>query len=248
MPRPFVKHYDCLYADKDYDKDVSDSLTLLGREDTHALTLLELGCGTGNQTFRLAERFRAITAVEIDSDFVSIFQAKLETQSLGNVTFSDQPIEHSNIGVHDRAAAFFHVLNYIDSDGLADFLKGVAKHTKPGAAFVADVWHAEAALKHPPLPRTQTKRIGSSTFEIEIRPSLNTKNLTVRLDYKIAHNSSGNLEQFKEQLNLQLWPRAALIEQFDAAGFENVEFWDYGQFPDRATDESWRIWLRALRR
>src|SRR5262249_19094849 len=110
VTRPFVAHYDEIYVDKDYGKDIRDFLALSGAGS--AARLLEIGAGTGNQTLRLAAVAASVVAVEIDADFAAVASPKLA--AVPNVTLHRGRLESLAASSFDAAAAFFHVLNYVE--------------------------------------------------------------------------------------------------------------------------------------
>lgn len=245
--RPFVEQYDRMYSDKDYAKDINDFQALVDDPASGHVSMLEIGSGTGNQSFRLAAMMESVTAVEIDDDFADLLEEKLARSGVQNIRLERRPLELMDAGSFDVSAAFFHVLNYIGRESLQSFCDHLARHLKPGARFVADIWHAEAVLSDPPRLRRQEKRIGDDVFSIEIVPDMNREELTVSLQYNIHYNCCGDEGAYVERLNLFLWTRPQLVECFEKAGFTDVSFWDYRCFPESARDDSWRLWLRATR-
>jgi ubiquinone/menaquinone biosynthesis C-methylase UbiE len=60
-------------------------LAHLGLHDASALTAVEIGCGNGRVTHRLAERFAKVWALDISPEMIA--RAKARWQALGNVRF-----------------------------------------------------------------------------------------------------------------------------------------------------------------
>jgi ubiquinone/menaquinone biosynthesis C-methylase UbiE len=60
-------------------------LAHLGLEDTAALTAVEIGCGNGRVTHRLAERFREVWAFDISPEMIA--RAEARWHELANVRF-----------------------------------------------------------------------------------------------------------------------------------------------------------------
>lgn len=113
MPRPFAKHYDLVYADKDYDKDIADFAQLVGADRLRNMRVLEVGAGTGNQSLRLAGMVRELVAVEIDPDFFELLAGKVSSSDMLGIRLERRPIGDLPLEPFDAAAAFFHVLNYV---------------------------------------------------------------------------------------------------------------------------------------
>lgn len=243
--RPFVEHYDLIYADKDYAADIA-AFEALVKGPLADLDVLEIGAGTGNQSKLLAPRVKSLTALEIDADFAALLQSALGSAS--NVRIVREPVEKLS-GAFDAAAAFFHVLNYIDADAMPPFLAGVARTLKPGATFAADIWNAEAVLADPPRAEVREKHVAGKTIRQKIEPTLYEAPRRVRLHYDIAISGGAEpAKHFTEDIELSLCPRAELDALLLAAGFQDIAYHDYRRFPAPATPQSWRVWLSCRRR
>jgi SAM-dependent methyltransferase len=247
MARPFVAHYDLLYADKDYDKDIRDFLALTGLSTPIETPLLEIGAGTGNQTIRLARLAAQLACVEIDPDFAEILRAKVTPASHPHVRVVDAPIAALHGGNFAAAVAFFHVLNYIGRDAMPGFLADLAACLAPGADFVADIWHGEAALADPPRHEVRQKRNQDRDIRFEVSPRTDAAAREVVLDYAITIADDHAPVVIAERLELFLWPKAELTDLLTAAGFTDIAFFDYRNYPAPAAPESWRIWLHCRR-
>jgi SAM-dependent methyltransferase len=247
MPRPFAQHYDDIYADKNYQRDIEVFEQLAGAAPLANKHVLELGAGTGNHSFRLAPKVSRLVSIEIDTDFAAILRAKLAGAAMPNIAFFDDPVEKLSEMGFDAAVAFFHVLNYIGPQQLTMFLNGLAARLKPGACFVGDLWNGAAALLDPPRAETRQKNFADKSVTQEIRPTLDRARHTVTLDYEIEIAAGGRSERFSERILLYLWQREEWVSAFARAGFSQVNFWDYQLFPQPAGPQSWRLWLRAIR-
>jgi SAM-dependent methyltransferase len=247
MINPFVASYDLLYADKDYRQDIQAFTSLTPNLDYKTSSLLEIGAGTGNQSCLLAPLFKAVTCCETNADFGMLLKKKLESQALRNVDVLETPIELVPAKPYDAAVAFFHVINYMDEIQLTAFLSGLAKNLKPGAPFVADLWHEEAVCLSPPRAETRQKCIDGRDITVEINPTFNKETKRVSLDYHVEITDSKDTLKFHERLNLHLWLKSELETRFHEAGFMELQFWDYRTFPQPLAPESWRMWMRCFR-
>ena len=231
MPRPFARHYDAIYADKDYGADVAAFESLAGAGAGRKL--LEIGAGTGNHTLRLAARAGRLVSIEVDADFGEILERKVA----GAATVFLGPLQRLEESDFDAAAAFFHVLNYIRGDELPSFLDALAARLKPGAPFVTDLWNAAAVATDPPRAVIRRK----PRVVQEIFPVVDGRRVTLR--YKVTVDG----EAFEEQLVLHMWPMEELEAMLKKAGFRDVVFRDYRDCGAAATQGSWKLWLRAVR-
>jgi SAM-dependent methyltransferase len=245
MPRPFVQHYDAIYADKDYAGDLEVLEAYAG--PLAGKSLLELGAGTGNHTLRLAPRVASLACVEIDPDFYEVLALKLAAASLPNVTRYACRLQELPASGFDAAAAFFHVLNYIGPSEMEAFLASLAARLRPGAPVVADLWNGAAALLDPPREERREKRSAAGRVTQHIRPELDRDRRMVALDYDISLEKVGVTQSFRERLVLFLWLKEELAALLRKAGFADVRFFDYRSWREPATDRSWRLWLIARR-
>lgn len=248
MVRPFARHYDAIYADKDYDADIGVLSTLCNSGDLSESRVLEIGAGTGSHTIRLASRVKELVSVEIDPDFAALARRKIEAAGPIHVRFSSSPLDQLAEREFDGAAAFFHVLNYIGPDELLPFLKALSARLAPGAWFVTDMWNGDAVMRDPPRSETRNKTFGTTTIQQKITPAVDAAAGAVTLGYEIDIDQGGNIEHFAEALKLYIWPLSDVEEMLVEAGFSDVQFWDWRRFPAPAARDSWRVWMRAIRR
>jgi SAM-dependent methyltransferase len=247
MVRPFAKHYDLVYADKNYGKDIADFAEIAGADRLRNMRVLEIGAGTGNQSLRLAHIVRDLVAVEIDQDFYELLAAKVSASELPGIRPERRPIGELPPEPFDAAVAFFHVLNYVDPADMPAFLSALAARMKPGAPLVADLWNGVAALGDPPKPEMREKQPGSARVLQRIAPRLDPRTRRLTLDYEIDIDEGGSRAHFRETLELYLWLQEEIAVLLAQAGFHKIAFYDYARFPMPATDRSWRVWLHAAR-
>ena len=247
MVRPFARHYDSIYSDKDYQSDIAVLTTMCG-EDLAARQVVEIGAGTGNHTVRLARLVRKLVSIEIDPDFAEMTQLKIRDTASTNVDFQAVPLEKLPTFDFDGAAAFFNVLNYITPERRQSFIEALAARLKPGSWFVTDLWNGELVLRDPPHPETREKKHGTTNVRQEITPVLDAEAGTVRLSYNIEVAQKGSIERFTEELIMHVWRLGELEYMLKEAGFTDIEFRDRRGFPEGANDRSWHVWMRATRR
>ncbi|MBN9486383.1 MAG: class I SAM-dependent methyltransferase [Alphaproteobacteria bacterium] len=247
MVRPFARHYDSIYSDKDYESDIA-ALTKMCGEDLAARHVIEIGAGTGNHTVRLARLVRKLVSIEIDADFAEMAQLKVQDAACTNVDFQTVPLEELPPFDFDGAAAFFNVLNYIAPERRQSLIEALAARLKPGSWFVTDLWNGELVLLDPPRPETREKKCGMTSVRQEITPVLDALAGTVRLSYNIEVEQKGSIERFTEELTMHVWRLSELTSMMKQAGFSDIEFRDRRDFPAAANEGSWHVWMRATRR
>ncbi|MGC4375960.1 methyltransferase domain-containing protein [Fictibacillus sp. Mic-4] len=109
----FAYYYDRLMQDAPYEKWID---FLERTADCKAARILDIGCGTGAVSIRLAEKGFDVTAVDLSEDMLAMAREKAENQKL-NVRFFHQDMrELDGLGVHDIAVIFCDSLNYLLSE------------------------------------------------------------------------------------------------------------------------------------
>ncbi|MCU0595769.1 MAG: class I SAM-dependent methyltransferase [Desulfobacterota bacterium] len=171
----YADHYDLFYAEKDYEAEC-DMLEEVFRRYGKApiRTILDLGCGTGNHAFPLAERGYEVTGVDRSGDMLG--HALLQSLALGR-TF-------------DVVLMMFAVLGYqLTNDDVLAALQTVRNHLKPGGLFICDVWYGPAVLVI--RPEDKIKIIPTENGKV-IRiasGSLDTYHHLATVNYHILHLS-----------------------------------------------------------
>jgi SAM-dependent methyltransferase len=247
MVRPFARHYDSIYSDKDYQADIAVLTTMCG-DDLAARQVVEIGAGTGNHTVRLARLVQKLVSIEIDPDFAEMAHLKIRDSASTNVDLQAVPIQNLPYFDFDGAAAFFNVLNYITPESRQSFIEALAARLKPGSWFLTDLWNGELVLRDPPRPETREKKHGTTNVRQEITPMLDAEAGTVRLSYNIEVAQEGSIERFADELTMHVWRLSELEHMLEEAGFTNIEFRDRRRFAEGANDSSWHVWMRATKR
>lgn len=247
MVRPFVRHYDAIYADKDYDSDIAVLKTFCGTS-LDEQRILEIGSGTANHTIRLASLVRGIVGIDVDVEFGELARRKVDLAGIDNVVLRVVPLEQLDDGDFDGAVALFNVLNYLAPNLRGPFAKALAARLKPGAWFLADLWNGDVVLADPPLHETRHKVNGTTKIRQEITPRLDADAGTLALRYEIDIEQGADVEHFSELLLMHVWPLADVERKFRAAGFDEIDFRDRRRFPAKIAGDSWHAWMYAKKK
>jgi len=199
-------YYDKLYADKDYAHEVAVILEIFGKKPRR---VLDVGCGTGNHAFLLAEKGIKVHGIDPDPDMIEVARQKCGPDS--PLTFSRGDV--SRLGLLDLASfdliiSMFNVVNYImDMAGLLDFFSGIYRGLAPGGVFIFDCWNGIAALIDPPHSREgsfpRTDRMNQQTI-VDNRASIDGREISFTYTHR-------------------LWTPVCLEGLLALAGFQSVE-------------------------
>ncbi|HLS66425.1 MAG TPA: class I SAM-dependent methyltransferase [Pseudogracilibacillus sp.] len=138
--RQFASLYDAFMEDAPYEKWVTFSESCFKREQVTPTSIVDLGCGTGEVTLRLAKKGYEMTGVDLSVEMLAIAQQKsLEMQE--KIRWVQQDIRNLE-GFHDIDVfiSFCDVINYItEKEEVAKLFKRVYESLCPGGLFIFDV-------------------------------------------------------------------------------------------------------------
>lgn len=127
----------------------SKNITLKGKK------LLELGCGTGNMTFKLKEQGMEITAIDLSNEMLNAAMEKALKRRCKILFINQNIVDFSINKKFDFIFSFCDGYNYLtDKEELSKSFNRVYSHLNSGGYFLFDVSTAHK-LKN---------KIGNSTF------------------------------------------------------------------------------------
>ncbi len=116
-------------------------LSLFGNGDS----VLEVGCGTGQESIRLLGKGIRLHVIDISSGMIDVLKRKADEQNVAGLLStsigraSDLP---SLVGGHDLFDGVFSTFGAINSEpDIEMFINGVDRVLRPGGHFVAGVWN-----------------------------------------------------------------------------------------------------------
>lgn len=72
---------------RDFDQELFDLLAKLSLKQTQAMTLIDLGCGTGAFSIAASKHFKKIYAVDVSEAMLGCVQRKVQEQGIKNIEF-----------------------------------------------------------------------------------------------------------------------------------------------------------------
>jgi SAM-dependent methyltransferase len=116
---------------------------LLKRFGIPGTKLLDLGCGTGNTTFSMAERGFTVTGVDLSKEMLAVAHDKLAARPeiVSRVRLIQADMRSFETGeMYDVVTCLFDSINYVtDRAGLEKVFKRVREHLKPNGIWIFDV-------------------------------------------------------------------------------------------------------------
>lgn len=137
----FAKIYDDLInEDINYDNMVSRIIEICNEHNIECKDYLDVACGTGNVTVRLAKHFKDIYAVDLSEDMLrEAFNKLKENRIKGKIICQDMTEMQLN-RKFDLITSVLDSTNYItDEDDLEKYFSSVKEHLKDDGIFIFDI-------------------------------------------------------------------------------------------------------------
>lgn len=234
----FAEAYDALTFNVPYDE-IADYYEKILRSLTNGKRLLDMGCGTGNLTVRLAKRGLDVIGQDASAEMLTFAAAKSN-----RVTWICQKMEETELG--EPADAIISTLDSIDhlpdKAAVERCFKRVAENLKSGGAFAFDV---NTVYKHREV-------LADNTFVYDVDgvycvwqntfcPEDNGVDIDLDLFFEEENGSySRGGESFREIA----FTEDEMREMLFTAGFEVVNVWEYLTF-DKPTPKSEKLMFVA---
>ena len=137
----FAKIYDELInEDINYDEMVDCILRICNENNIEFNDYLDIACGTGNVTVRIAKHFKNIYGVDLSEDMLREAFDKLKSERIKGKIICQDMTELSLNRNFDLITSVLDSTNYVtDIDGLKNYFKGVYEHLKDDGLFIFDV-------------------------------------------------------------------------------------------------------------
>ena len=137
----FAKIYDELInEDINYDEMVDCILRICNENNIEFNDYLDIACGTGNVTVRIAKHFKNIYGVDLSEDMLREAFDKLKSERIKGKIICQDMSELSLNRKFDLITSVLDSTNYVtDIEGLKNYFKGVYEHLKDDGLFIFDV-------------------------------------------------------------------------------------------------------------
>lgn len=234
----FSEFYDALTANVSYDTVAQVLGSLLTRYGKGRGLLLDLACGTGSVSVRLAEKGYEVIGVDLSPEMLS--EAQNKAYSAGqNILFLCQDMTALDLyGTVDAAVCTLDGLCHLpDEDSLSATLQKVSLFMNPGGVFLFDV---NSVYKHRAV-------LGNNTFVYDTdevycvwQNTLLSDGVTVQMDLDFFEpvSDAGDYVRQSERFTERAYPRETLEAMLKKAGFTVLDVFDgYSGKPAHDTSE-----------
>lgn len=234
----FSEFYDALTANVSYDTVSQVLSSLLTRYGKSRGLLLDLACGTGSVSVRLAQKGYEVIGVDLSPEMLS--EAQNKAYSAGqNILFLCQDMTALDLyGTVDAAVCTLDGLCHLpDEESVFAALQKVSLFMNPGGVFLFDV---NSVYKHRAV-------LGNNTFVYDTddvycvwQNTLLPDGVTVQMDLDFFEpvSDEGDYVRQSERFTERAYPRETLEAMLKKAGFTVLDVFDgYSGKPAHDTSE-----------
>ena len=234
----FSEFYDALTANVSYDTVSQVLSSLLTRYGKGRGLLLDLACGTGSVSVRLAKKGYEVIGVDLSPEMLS--EAQNKAYSAGqNILFLCQDMTALDLyGTVDAAVCTLDGLCHLpDEESVQAALRKVSLFMNPGGVFLFDV---NSVYKHRAV-------LGNNTFVYDTddvycvwQNTLLSDGVTVQMDLDFFEpvSDAGDYVRQSERFTERAYPRETLEAMLKKAGFTVLDVFDgYSGKPAHDTSE-----------
>ena len=234
----FSEFYDALTANVSYDTVAQVLGSLLTRYGKGRGLLLDLACGTGSVSVRLAKKGYEVIGVDLSPEMLS--EAQNKAYSAGqNILFLCQDMTALDLyGTVDAAVCTLDGLCHLsDEESVFAALQKVSLFMNPGGVFLFDV---NSVYKHRAV-------LGNNTFVYDTddvycvwQNTLLPDGVTVQMDLDFFEpvSDAGDYVRQSERFTERAYPRETLEAMLKKEGFTVLDVFDgYSEKPAHDTSE-----------
>jgi len=165
--KDYSAFYDLLYNEKDYKTEANYIHELIENDVPKAKSILNLGCGTGNHDFLLAEKGYEIKGIDLSEEMIHIANKKLSINKVKeNLSFETGNARTLRVEKKfDVVISLFHVMSYqVKNEEINQVFETVNFHLKAGGIFIFDCWYGPGVLTD--LPTVRHKVLENEALKI----------------------------------------------------------------------------------
>ena len=242
----YSDYYDLLYKDKDYAAEADYVKRLIKKHSSNAKSVLNMGCGTGNHDFLLAERGYHITG--IDNSEVSIEKAHSKLANFNSkssiLNFKQGDIRNIRLNqTFDVVISLFHVMSYQNTnDDLRAAFTTAKVHLKQGGLFIFDCWYGPAVLTDRPDIRVKHAEDKAISVIRVAEPEMIASENIVNVNYHviIKNKLTDKMTELRETHKMRYLFKPEIEDMLVNLGFTPVICTEW--MTDKAPDfDTWNV-------
>ena len=220
----FSGFYDRLTDNVEYEKRADYFCRLLSMCDINAGILLDLGCGTGSMSVKMADKGFDVIGVDISIGMLGVAQQKMY-ESGKQILFLNQPMQDIDLyGTVDCAICVLDGINHLnDSDEVRQTFEKVSLFMNKGGAFAFDV---NTIYKHKNVLADNAFIYDFDDLYCAWQNSYNEEDNSVDITLDFFEEEEGVYYRSGESFSEQAYELGEISAWLEDAGFEIIGIYD----------------------
>ncbi|MGG4168764.1 class I SAM-dependent methyltransferase [Rossellomorea vietnamensis] len=243
----FAYVYDYLMQDVPYDGWLEYVNRQAERYSIQGKRLLDIACGTGELSLRLARDGYDVTGVDLSQDMLTIAQEKASAQDVHIQLFQQDMSRLDSLGEYDIITIFCDSLNYLeDESDVENTFKKVYDHLTQEGLFLFDV-HSIYKMTQIFMNQTFTLTDDHVSYIWDCFPGEVPNSVEHELTFFVEDEETGQYERVEELHKQRTYPILMVKEWLETTGFDvlniNADFTE-----ESPSDQSERIFFACKKK
>lgn len=208
--------YDLIYGQlKDYKTEVQEIHQLIAEYAPNAVDILDIGCGTGEHAFLLAQQYHyQADGIDIEPAFVDLAKQK---HPGGEFTVGDMK-DFLLRKEYDVILCLFSSIGYLDSEkSLQKALSCFRSHLRPDGLLIVEPWLEPGTMTGGKVYLHTAETQDTKVCRMSFTELVENKSI---LHFEYLVGNEAGISSFNERHEMTLFTREQLTNSFRAAGFE----------------------------
>ena len=186
----YANYYDIYYQHKDYGTEAAKVHELLTNRKKGVRNILEFGCGTGRHAIELAKLGYSVCGIDLSSIMIDCANSNIPHSLREQLSFRQGDARFFQFDEqYDAVIALFHVMSYqVTNEDVQNVVLNATTHLKDGGLLIFDFWYGPAVLTLLPQERVHRHHFEHLEVSRTARPSVDTRNNLVEVEYTIHAN------------------------------------------------------------
>lgn len=239
--------YDTLMSDAPYGEWTDFTEEVLKIHGVQSARIIDLGCGTGVITMKLAEKGYQLTGVDYSTDMLSYAEHKASDANLSIQWLHQDIRELAGVSGYDVAVSYCDVINYVtEPDELYVSFQNIADSLKPGGLFIFDI-HSMYQVKEHYVDQTFADVSDDASYIWFCTGGDASGEMFHDLTFFTKQGDS--YIRFDEEHHQRTYPIDFYKEILEETGFENIKVYaDFSLKEGNIPDDAARIFFSASKK
>jgi cyclopropane fatty-acyl-phospholipid synthase-like methyltransferase len=216
----FAYLYDELMKDAPYDEWVQFVKEKCVKYGVAGTRLLDLACGTGELSVRLAQDGFQVTGVDLSEDMLTVAQAKAEDAGVRIPFYQQNMADLEGQAEFDIIGIFCDSLNYLQTEEeVSSTFLNVFQHLSNDGIFIFDI-HSIYKISHLFNNQTYASTEDHVSYIWNSFPGESPNSVEHELSFFVLDERTGKYDRFDELHFQRTYPVQQYLNWLIAAGFE----------------------------